>query len=193
MFTRKQILFTVFANVRFLHIPLWYYKDLGVLSSMKLSFHHHTGYIFCQSVNMLGLIRTINFTFSTVDFILILHLTAGHNFMELHNIYRRQKALLFSGRSCFPWRWKVRFVYTPWRQTRDWRYISTYSQPRQTYDTHWGECWLLSRAKKYLVLWEVELRLLCFPTRSPGQGVKIPGAWSPGRLNFVQWRLIFTA
>jgi hypothetical protein len=50
-------------------------KDLGVQLDSKLHFHAHVDYIFSQSVRTLGLIRTIIYSFSTLDSLLILYLT----------------------------------------------------------------------------------------------------------------------
>jgi hypothetical protein len=49
-------------------------KDLGVQLVSKLHFHAHVNYIFSQSVRTLGLIRTITYSFSTLDSLLILYL-----------------------------------------------------------------------------------------------------------------------
>jgi hypothetical protein len=50
-------------------------KDLGVQLDSKLHFHAHFDYIFSQSVRTLGLIRTVTYSFSTLDSLLILYLT----------------------------------------------------------------------------------------------------------------------
>jgi hypothetical protein len=42
-------------------------KDLGVLLDSKLLFHHHVHYVFSQSLKMLGIIRTMTFSFSAFD------------------------------------------------------------------------------------------------------------------------------
>jgi hypothetical protein len=46
-------------------------KDLGVLLDCKLYFHQHVNYIFSQSLKMLGLIRYITSSFSTLDSLLV--------------------------------------------------------------------------------------------------------------------------
>jgi hypothetical protein len=48
-------------------------KDLGVFIDSKLYFHCHVDYIFSQSIKLLGLIRNITFSFSTLDSLLILY------------------------------------------------------------------------------------------------------------------------
>jgi hypothetical protein len=50
-------------------------KDLGVQLDSKLHFHGHVDYIFSQSIRMLGLIRTIPYSFSTLHSLLILYIT----------------------------------------------------------------------------------------------------------------------
>jgi hypothetical protein len=48
-------------------------KDLGFCIDSKLYFHFHVDYIFSQSIKLLGLIRNITFSFSTLDSLLILY------------------------------------------------------------------------------------------------------------------------
>jgi hypothetical protein len=50
-------------------------KDLGILLDSKLHFHAHVDYIFSQSIKTLALIRTVTYSFSTLDSLLILYLT----------------------------------------------------------------------------------------------------------------------
>jgi hypothetical protein len=50
-------------------------KDLGVLLDSKLLFHHHVDYVFSQSLKMLGIIRTMSFSFSPFDSFLLLYVT----------------------------------------------------------------------------------------------------------------------
>jgi hypothetical protein len=49
-------------------------KDLGVLLDSKLHFHARVDYIFSNSIKTLGLIRTVTYSFSTLDRLLILYL-----------------------------------------------------------------------------------------------------------------------
>ncbi|PNF19683.1 hypothetical protein B7P43_G05097 [Cryptotermes secundus] len=48
-------------------------KDLGVLIDSKLHFHQHVDILFSQTMKLLGLIRTITFSFSTLDSLLMLY------------------------------------------------------------------------------------------------------------------------
>jgi hypothetical protein len=47
-------------------------KDLGVQIDSKLHFHHHVDYIFSQANRLLGLIRTVTFSFSSLQSLLML-------------------------------------------------------------------------------------------------------------------------
>jgi hypothetical protein len=48
-------------------------KDLGIFIDSKFYFHSHVGYIFSQSIKLLGLIRNITFSFSTLGSLLIFY------------------------------------------------------------------------------------------------------------------------
>jgi hypothetical protein len=50
-------------------------KDFGVELDSKLYFHAHVDYVISQSARMLGLIRTITYSFSTFDSLLIFYVT----------------------------------------------------------------------------------------------------------------------
>jgi hypothetical protein len=50
-------------------------KYLGIKPDSKLHFHAHVDYIFSQSVRMLGLVRIITHSFSTLDSLLVLYFT----------------------------------------------------------------------------------------------------------------------
>lgn len=50
-------------------------KDLGIQLDSKLHFRAHVDYIFLQSVLILGVIRPITCSFSSLDIVLILYLT----------------------------------------------------------------------------------------------------------------------
>jgi hypothetical protein len=52
-----------------------YIKDLGVFIDSKLYVHSHVDGIFSQSIKLLGLIRNIIFSFSTLDSLLILYVS----------------------------------------------------------------------------------------------------------------------
>jgi hypothetical protein len=49
-------------------------KDFGVQVHSKLHFHAHVGYIFSQTVRTLGTIRTVTYSFPTLDGQLVLYL-----------------------------------------------------------------------------------------------------------------------
>jgi hypothetical protein len=42
-------------------------KDLEVFTDSKLRFHNHADYIFLQCIKLLGLVRTLTFSFSSLD------------------------------------------------------------------------------------------------------------------------------
>jgi hypothetical protein len=48
-------------------------KDLGVYFDSKLYFHQHVDYLLSHTLKLLGLIRTITFSFSTLDSLLTLY------------------------------------------------------------------------------------------------------------------------
>jgi hypothetical protein len=45
---------------------------MGVYIDCKLHFHQHVDYLFSHAMKLLGLIRTLTFSFSTLDSLLIL-------------------------------------------------------------------------------------------------------------------------
>jgi hypothetical protein len=49
-------------------------KDLGVHIDRKFNFHRHVDFVFPHALKLLGLIRTITFSFSTIDSLLSSHL-----------------------------------------------------------------------------------------------------------------------
>jgi hypothetical protein len=61
-------------------------KDLGVLLDCKLYFHQHINYIFSQSLKMLGLIRYITSSFSTLDSLLGLYSTLVRSKIEYASV-----------------------------------------------------------------------------------------------------------
>jgi hypothetical protein len=78
----------VIAFTRKINVPYYNYKicdssvtrtetikDLGILLDSKLHFHAHVDCIFSQSIKTLGLIRTVTYSSSTLDSLLILYLT----------------------------------------------------------------------------------------------------------------------
>ncbi|PNF24361.1 hypothetical protein B7P43_G11030 [Cryptotermes secundus] len=48
-------------------------KDLGVYFDSKLYFHQHVNYLFLHALKLLGLIRNITFSFSTLDSLMTLY------------------------------------------------------------------------------------------------------------------------
>jgi flagellar biosynthesis component FlhA len=50
-------------------------KDLGVQIDSKLPFHHDADYIFSQAIRLLGIIRTVPFSFCSLQSPLLLHYT----------------------------------------------------------------------------------------------------------------------
>jgi hypothetical protein len=48
-------------------------KDLGVLIDFKLHFHHHVDYIFSQKIRLLERIGNVNFSFSSLQSLLLLY------------------------------------------------------------------------------------------------------------------------
>jgi hypothetical protein len=61
-------------------------KDLSVLLDYKLYFHQHINYIFSQSLKMLGLIRYIASSFSTLDSLLALYITPVRSKIEYASV-----------------------------------------------------------------------------------------------------------
>jgi hypothetical protein len=61
-------------------------KDLGVLLDCKLYFRWQINYIFSQSLKMLGLIRYITSSFSTLDSLLVLYNTLVHSKIEYASV-----------------------------------------------------------------------------------------------------------
>jgi hypothetical protein len=61
-------------------------KDLGVESDSKLHFHHHVDYIFSQAIRLLGLIRTVTFSFSSLQSLLMLYYTLARPKLEYGSV-----------------------------------------------------------------------------------------------------------
>jgi hypothetical protein len=57
-------------------------KDLGVHIDYKLHFHHHIDFLSSLVMKLLGLIRTITFSFSTIDSLLMLYLILVRSKLE---------------------------------------------------------------------------------------------------------------
>jgi hypothetical protein len=56
-----------------LHIQYRFYniKDLGIFIDSKLQFHNHVNHIFSHSIKLLGPVRSITFTFSSLECTLV--------------------------------------------------------------------------------------------------------------------------
>jgi hypothetical protein len=57
-------------------------KDLGVYIDSKLHFHQHVDFLFSHTMKLLGLIRTITFSFSTLDSLLMLYIAIVRSKLE---------------------------------------------------------------------------------------------------------------
>jgi hypothetical protein len=57
-------------------------KDLGVFIDIKLHFHNHVNHIFSHSIKLLGLVRSINFTFSSLECMHRLYITLVSSRLE---------------------------------------------------------------------------------------------------------------
>jgi hypothetical protein len=57
-------------------------KHLGMLLDSNLWFHHHVYYIFSKSLKTLVLIRTLTYSFSATDSLLLLHVTLVRPVLE---------------------------------------------------------------------------------------------------------------
>lgn len=63
-----------------------YIRDLGVLLDSKLYFHYHVDFIRSQSLKMIGLIRSITYSFSTPDSLLVLYYTLVRSRLEYASV-----------------------------------------------------------------------------------------------------------
>jgi hypothetical protein len=61
-------------------------KDLGVYTDNKLHFHDHVNFIFSQSTRLLGLIRNINFNFSSTESMLRLYIALARSKLEYASV-----------------------------------------------------------------------------------------------------------
>jgi hypothetical protein len=59
-------------------------KDLGVHTDSKLHFHRHVDFLFSHTMKLLGLIRTITFSFSTLDSLLMLYIATVQSKLECY-------------------------------------------------------------------------------------------------------------
>jgi hypothetical protein len=61
-------------------------KDLGVFFDSKLHFHNHVDYIFSECIKLLGIIRSITFTFSSLECLYTLYLTLVRSKLEYASV-----------------------------------------------------------------------------------------------------------
>jgi hypothetical protein len=61
-------------------------KDLGVFTDSKLRFHNHVDYIFLQCIKLLGLVRTLTFSFSSLDCLYMLYFTLVRRKLEYASV-----------------------------------------------------------------------------------------------------------
>jgi hypothetical protein len=61
-------------------------KDLGVHIDCKLHFHHDVDFLFSHTMKLLGLIRTLTFSFSTTDSLLILFFALVRSKLEYASV-----------------------------------------------------------------------------------------------------------
>jgi hypothetical protein len=61
-------------------------KDLGVHINCKINFHCHVNFIFSLALKLLGLIRTITFSFSTSDCLLMLYFALVRSKLEYASV-----------------------------------------------------------------------------------------------------------
>jgi hypothetical protein len=61
-------------------------KDLGVLIDSKLHFHNRVDYIFSQTIRLLGLIRSVTFSFSSLQSLLMLYCTLVRTKLEYASV-----------------------------------------------------------------------------------------------------------
>jgi hypothetical protein len=65
-----------------------YIKDLGVFTDSKLWFHNHVDYIFSWCIKLLGLVRTLTFSFSSLDCLYMLYFTLVRSKLEYALLFR---------------------------------------------------------------------------------------------------------
>jgi hypothetical protein len=61
-------------------------KDLGVFTDSKLRFHNHVDYILAQCVKLLGLVRTLTFSISSLDCLYMLYFTLVRSKLEYASV-----------------------------------------------------------------------------------------------------------
>jgi hypothetical protein len=61
-------------------------KDLGVFFDSKLLFHNHVNYIFFECIKLLGLIRSITYSFSSLESLYVLYFTLVMSKLEYASV-----------------------------------------------------------------------------------------------------------
>jgi hypothetical protein len=61
-------------------------KDLGIFLDSKLQFHDHVNHVFSHCINLLGLVRSITFTFSSLDFMHKLYIALIRSKLEYTSV-----------------------------------------------------------------------------------------------------------
>jgi hypothetical protein len=64
----------------------YYITDLGVHIDGELRFHRHVGFLLSHALTLLGLIRTITFSFSTIDSLLMLYFALVRSKLEYASV-----------------------------------------------------------------------------------------------------------
>ncbi|KDR18918.1 hypothetical protein L798_06656 [Zootermopsis nevadensis] len=61
-------------------------KDLGIFFDSKLQFHNHVDHIFSHCIKLLGLVRTLTFSFSSLDCLYMLYVTLVRSKLEYASV-----------------------------------------------------------------------------------------------------------
>jgi hypothetical protein len=61
-------------------------KDLGVFIDSKLRFHNYVDYVFSQCIKLLGLVLTLTFSFSSLDYLYVLYFTSVRSELEYASV-----------------------------------------------------------------------------------------------------------
>jgi hypothetical protein len=61
-------------------------KDLGVFLDSKLHFHNHVDYVFSECIKLLGLIRSITYSFSSLECLYVLYPTLVRSRLEYASV-----------------------------------------------------------------------------------------------------------
>jgi hypothetical protein len=61
-------------------------KDLRVFTDSKLRFHNHVDYIVSQCIKLLGLVRTLTFSFSSLECLYVLYFTLVRSKLEYASV-----------------------------------------------------------------------------------------------------------